>query len=152
MNWMLPITLATLALLVLPAAQAQPEHKPDGFGSGDIRQGQSWSWTATGPGMHYYHCHYHLYMTEGRIRVQEGAAATVSIHIRDFAFRPIEVTVAPGGTVTWTNYDAATHSAYESLGPAETPGDGGGKGLPGPGLAPLLVIAGLTVALRRGRL
>ncbi len=39
------------------------------------------------------------------------AAAQGGVTIHDFSFTPAEITVAVGGTVTWTNQDRATHTA-----------------------------------------
>jgi plastocyanin len=39
------------------------------------------------------------------------AAAQGNVVIRDFSFTPAEITVAVGGTVTWTNQDRVTHTA-----------------------------------------
>jgi len=38
------------------------------------------------------------------------ASLTASVIIKDFSFSPDVVTVARGGTVTWTNNDATTHT------------------------------------------
>lgn len=40
-----------------------------------------------------------------------AAGATASVDIMGFAFRPPTVTINAGDTVTWTNRDAAAHSA-----------------------------------------
>ena len=39
-----------------------------------------------------------------------AAAGSAAVAIRDFAFAPGTVTVAPGSTVTWTNGDGAAHT------------------------------------------
>lgn len=45
---------------------------------------------------------------------KEGPAEEVpdvaSVSIRDFVFNPDTVTIAKGGTVTWTNRDSVTHT------------------------------------------
>lgn len=38
------------------------------------------------------------------------AVTTVAVTIRDFAFTPAHITVAPGATVTWTNKDSVAHT------------------------------------------
>ena len=38
------------------------------------------------------------------------ATPTASVSISGFAFQPAEVTIAKGGTVTWTNNDGTTHT------------------------------------------
>lgn len=45
-----------------------------------------------------------------------GAAKTVSVDIRNFAFSPAAVQVNVGDTVTWTNYDTAPHTATSDPG------------------------------------
>ncbi len=39
-----------------------------------------------------------------------GATQTVNVMIRDFMFSPVDVTVAPGATVTIVNQDSANHT------------------------------------------
>jgi plastocyanin len=39
-----------------------------------------------------------------------GASKTASVEIKEFAFQPPSVEIAAGGTVKWTNADAATHT------------------------------------------
>lgn len=38
-----------------------------------------------------------------------GADGASTVEIRNFAFNPGEVSIAPGDTVTWTNLDPAKH-------------------------------------------
>lgn len=42
---------------------------------------------------------------------QSDEAETVTVEIRNFAYGPETVTIPVGGTVTWTNQDAAPHTA-----------------------------------------
>lgn len=44
----------------------------------------------------------------------DAAAGTDQVEIVDFAFDPVDVTVAAGTTVTWTNQDEAAHSISDS--------------------------------------
>jgi plastocyanin len=37
-----------------------------------------------------------------------------AVEIADFAFGPVDVTIAAGGTVTWTNADNQAHTATSS--------------------------------------
>jgi len=39
------------------------------------------------------------------------SATAVSVPISNFAFAPVEIRIAPGTTVTWTNQDNARHNA-----------------------------------------
>lgn len=43
-------------------------------------------------------------------RVRERSAAPDGVSIEGFAFAPEEITIAPGGSVTWTNRDPADHT------------------------------------------
>jgi len=40
-----------------------------------------------------------------------GDASAVTVEVKDFAYNPDPIAVAVGGTVTWTNQDAAPHTA-----------------------------------------
>lgn len=46
-----------------------------------------------------------------------AGAAAASVPIAGFAFKPVQVTVAVGGKVTWTNEDSAPHTATADTGP-----------------------------------
>ena len=50
------------------------------------------------------------------------ATGATSVSIVDFAFDPIDVTVAAGSTVTWTNAGASTHTVKWSDGTPESTG------------------------------
>ena len=41
--------------------------------------------------------------------------ASGTINIRDMMFTPSQITVAKGGTVTWTNNDSTTHTVIDDL-------------------------------------
>ena len=49
-----------------------------------------------------------------------------AVEIADFAFGPAEITIAAGGTVTWTNTDSQAHTATSAgnfdTGPIEPDG------------------------------
>ena len=47
-------------------------------------------------------------------RFLQVAAAPVAVTIKDYAFNPPVVTVAPGTTVTWTNRDGPTHGVLSA--------------------------------------
>ena len=46
------------------------------------------------------------------------AGHEVAVAIDNFNFKPKELTVTPGTTVTWTNHDDVPHTATTSAGPA----------------------------------
>ena len=55
--------------------------------------------------------------TPGTAATDTGAAAPAmeaAVEIADFAFGPAEITIAVGGTVTWTNTDNQAHTATSS--------------------------------------
>lgn len=58
----------------------------------------------------------------------KAAGQTVAVQIRNFAFVPQVVTVAPGTTVTWTNADEDPHTATANDRSFHSPAlDTGGK-------------------------
>lgn len=72
------------------------------------------------PGTFAFHCEVHAVM-KGVLTVKgeakeapaaaSGAATRTEIEIQDFAFKPAEVSVAPGGEVVWRNAGAVPHTA-----------------------------------------
>jgi plastocyanin len=46
----------------------------------------------------------------------QAASQTVTLSVKDFAFNPKELTIAPGTTVIWHNEDAATHTVTSDTG------------------------------------
>lgn len=65
------------------------------------------------PGEFEYFCVYHPSMT-GIVRVEAGAPAAASVAIEDapdMGFYPDDISVAPGGTITWTNNSQFHHTA-----------------------------------------
>lgn len=50
-----------------------------------------------------------------------SAAETVEVAIRDFAFQPETITVAPGQTVRWTNFDGEPHTVRADDGSIASP-------------------------------
>ena len=46
-----------------------------------------------------------------------GGGKTVKVGMRNIAFQPKSVTVAKGGTVVWTNQEAAPHDVTKTSGP-----------------------------------
>jgi len=51
-------------------------------------------------------------------------SATGSITIRDMMFTPSQITIAKGGTVTWTNNDSVTHTVVDDLSNVGGPSSG----------------------------
>jgi plastocyanin len=50
--------------------------------------------------------------------------ATGTIDIKNMAFTPSQITVAKGGTVTWTNNDSVTHTVVDDLSNVGGPNSG----------------------------
>lgn len=46
----------------------------------------------------------------GTVTVAAGQPSSVAVAIADLRFTPASVSVAPGGTVTWTNNGPSTHT------------------------------------------
>jgi plastocyanin len=79
--------------------------------------------TLTKPGTFAFHCEVHPQAMKGTLTVTGEAAreppppaasaapSQVAVDMRGIAFRPPEISVAPGGQVTWTNRDSAPHDA-----------------------------------------
>jgi plastocyanin len=75
----------------------------------------------TKPGTFPFHCEIHPLAMKGVLRVTgtekktagaaSAAAQTASVDVADFAFKPDQISVAPGGKVTWRNRGSAPHTA-----------------------------------------
>ncbi len=68
--------------------------------------------------------------TSGSGGATAGAKGT-SVVMKDIAFKPSSVTVAKGGTVTWTNEDSVGHDVTEVSGPGPKFKSGTAGGLNG---------------------
>jgi plastocyanin len=57
-----------------------------------------------------------------------AAAKTAAVSMKNISFEPADVTVAKGGTVTWTNDDSVAHDVTKTGGPGKDfkSGDAGG--------------------------
>ena len=80
------------------------------FKSTTISPGQTWPpppqpglTVPTEEGICRYHCQIHGPMMSAAIQVQAGAPANRAVTIQNNQFTPQNATVAPGGTVAWTN-------------------------------------------------
>jgi plastocyanin len=99
---------------------------PAKFKSDDLKQGKSWSFTFTKEGMYAYGDHEHdknpalqgMVMVSTTAPSTGGAAPapaapapkTAAVSLVSKSFSPASVTVALGGTVTWTNNDSMPHN------------------------------------------
>lgn len=82
------------------------------FDSGDIAPGGTYTRTFDTPGNVDYECFYHPMF--GTVTVEPGGLPAASVDVLDNSFDPPEVTIAPGGSVTWTNRGQATHTVFEA--------------------------------------
>jgi plastocyanin len=108
--------LLLVALVALVASCSDKGTNPGGGGGGtkelnsaDITPGGGqFPHTFANVGTFPYHCIHHS-MT-GSVQVVGGAAMSVAVTITDNQFSPSSVSVAPGGTVTWTNNGGSPHT------------------------------------------
>ena len=110
--------LVALLVIAMISACSKSNNNPAAPGvakelnSGDIAPGTTFPHVFASAGSFPYHCTRHPVMT-GTVTVAVGSpmAAAVSIVSSSAgAFSPATATVAPGGTVTWTNNDGGTHT------------------------------------------
>src|SRR4051812_19562890 len=83
--------------------------------------GTNATFTVPKPGTYTFHCEVHPQVMKGTLTVtgtaKEGPAppsaapSSASVDMIDFAFKPPQTSVAPGGKVTWTNKGDAQHTA-----------------------------------------
>jgi plastocyanin len=83
--------------------------------------GTNATFTLSKPGTFTFHCEIHPQAMKGTLTVTgtatggpappSAAPPTASVDMVDFAFKPPEVSVAPGGKVTWRNKGSAQHTA-----------------------------------------
>lgn len=85
------------------------------FDSGTLTGGQTFSHTFPTAGTFDYVCRFHPML--GRIRVVPAGPASAAISIVDAPtprFQPDDVTIGPGGTVTWTHGGAMPHTVSDA--------------------------------------
>lgn len=84
------------------------------FQSAPLGLGQTFSFTFSLPGTYQYICGIHGAMMSGSITVAAAGPTAQTVSIADFVFSPANVTLAIGGTVTWTNTATTQHSVLET--------------------------------------
>ena len=109
---------------------------PDDFKSDDLNAGDSWSHTFTTVGTYAYvdKENEDNPSLHGTVTVKAGAATggtlgapappapmTASVNLAGGDFTPASVTVAVGGTVTWTNGDSTQHNVTANAGAFKSP-------------------------------
>jgi plastocyanin len=61
-------------------------------------------------GTYNYHCAIHGLGMAGTVTVANGQPLNAAVSIQDNSYNPAGVSVAPNGTVTWTNNGGNTHT------------------------------------------
>ncbi len=82
------------------------------FDSDDILSNGTFNRTFNTMGEFNYECFYHPMF--GSVKVKSGALQNVNVSILDNQFDPASISVAPGGTVTWTNNGLSVHTILEN--------------------------------------
>jgi len=77
--------------------------------SGNIGSGLNYVHMFANAGTFGYHCTIHGTGMAGQVTVVSGAPATASVAIGNNFYNPSSVSIAPGGSVTWTN-NGSTHT------------------------------------------
>ncbi len=105
------IPLITMVALVASCSNkaTNPINNPPALNSGDIAANGQFPHTFASAGTFNYRCTRHSGMT-GSVTVVNGAPMAASVSITDNVFTPGTASVAPGGTVTWTNNGSALHT------------------------------------------
>jgi plastocyanin len=107
------------------ASPGQPLHVPlffhfldrgaaPAFRSGTLAAGQQYQHVFPDPGVFSYFCEIHGPSMSGIVRVDLAGSMLVNVNVIDNQFVPADVTVAPGGTVRWTNVGPSNHTATET--------------------------------------
>lgn len=122
----MPIRLGPLLVLALAGAFS-PMPAMAGRGgpldSEELGEDDSWSYVFANAGTYSYHCAPHPWM-KGTVVVQASDVsrpAPMNVSIVGFTFKPFELVVGLGTTVTWTNLDQAVHTVTSD----EEPNPGG---------------------------
>lgn len=111
----LVLALSVWCLIGANACSKDGDDSPTGppagleLNSGDILNGTNFAHTFNAAGTFGYHCTKHGGMS-GTVNVADGNPMTATVDIPGNVFSPNLVTIAPGGTVTWTNGSGATHT------------------------------------------
>ena len=77
--------------------------------SGNIANGGTYAHTFANAGTYTYFCTIHGTGMAGTVNVVVGQPASASVSIMNNFYSPATVSIAPGGTVTWTN-NGTTHT------------------------------------------
>lgn len=109
------ITIVLIAMVGLVSSCSDKGTNPGGgnvpkeLDSGDILNGAQYAHVFAGAGTYNYHCTIHGFSMSGQVIVVGGSPMTAAVTITNNTYTPSPATVAPGGTVTWTN-NGSTHT------------------------------------------
>ena len=109
------VTLSTLLLIAVVAWTASCKSKTTNppvtkeLDSGNIAASGTYQHTFANAGTYNYHCTIHGAGMAGSVTVAAGQPMSVAVAIGNNFFNPANVSVAPTGTVTWTN-GGSTHT------------------------------------------
>jgi plastocyanin len=112
----LALTLLTLLVASVPGCGKNSTNPPGGGGaakeldSGTLGPGAMYAHMFATVGTYNYHCNIHGLSMAGTVTVAGGQPANAAVSIVDNAYNPASVSVAPGGTVTWTRNGSNPHT------------------------------------------
>ena len=86
------------------------------FDSGSLNPGESYSFSFPDEGMFEYFCQFHPMQGIVRVTAAGPAAATINILDTPPRFELDDVTIRPGGTVTWNHAGAQPHTVTDRTG------------------------------------
>ena len=94
-------------------------HAETGFDSGTLSPGGTFTHTFPDEGTFEYFCRFHP--MQGIVRVTTGGPAAASVSIKDSPgrFDADDVTIRPGGVVTWTHQGAEPHTVTQAAAAAK---------------------------------
>jgi plastocyanin len=111
--------LIALCLIVVGAAVPGCSKKSTNLGGGSaakelespvLSNGGVYMHTFANAGTYNYHCTVHGLGMAGTVTVANGQAAATAVSIQNNLYNPASVSVAPTGTVTWTNNGGNPHT------------------------------------------
>ena len=88
------------------------------FQSSRLSTNGTFNFTFTAPGSVNYYCQIHGPTMNGTVQVVTGAPNSQNVSIKDNFFDPQVVSIAPGGTVHWTNVGQHDHIVFSGGGGA----------------------------------
>jgi plastocyanin len=86
------------------------------FESKRLSNGGTFDFTFTTPGTVHYYCQIHGPTMNGTVTVVSGAPNSQNVSIKDNLFDPQVISIAPGGTVHWTNVGNHDHIVFSGGG------------------------------------